>query len=92
MMNSLQIKFYNYYAIILIQYSSKPSYIKHYNTIHWVTYYFLFKFKYVMSKHHKKNERELDDFIGGILSSTYIIRLIRNTYLLSHFMFDFILN
>ena len=33
MMNSLQIKFYNNYAIILIQYSSKPSYIKHYNII-----------------------------------------------------------
>ena len=33
MMNSLLIKFYNTYAIILIQYSLKSSYIKHYNII-----------------------------------------------------------
>ena len=92
MINSFQIKFYNYYAIILIQHSLKPFYIKYYNIIRWITYYFLFKCKYVTSKHHKKNERELDDFIRGILSSTYIIRLIKNTYLLSHFIFDFILN
>ena len=33
MMNSLQIKFYNNYAIIPTQHSPKPSYIKHYNII-----------------------------------------------------------
>ena len=33
MMNSLLIKFYKNYAIIHIRYSSKPSYIKHYNII-----------------------------------------------------------
>ena len=33
MMNLLLIKFYNNYAIIHIQHSSKQSYIKHYNII-----------------------------------------------------------
>ena len=33
MMNLLPIKFYNNYAIIHVQYSSKPSYIKHYHII-----------------------------------------------------------
>ena len=33
MMNSLLIKFYNKYAIIHIQHSPKPNYIKYYNII-----------------------------------------------------------
>ena len=33
MMNSLLTKFYNNYAIIYVQHSPKPSYIKHYNII-----------------------------------------------------------
>ena len=33
-MNSLLSKFYNNYAIIYVQHSSKPFYIKHYNIIH----------------------------------------------------------
>ena len=34
MMDPLLIKFYNNYAIIHIQHSPKPSYIKHYHIIH----------------------------------------------------------
>ena len=33
-MNSLLTKFYNNYAIIYVQYSSKLSYIEYYNIIH----------------------------------------------------------
>ena len=33
MMNSLLTKFYNNYAILYVEHSPKPSYIKHYNII-----------------------------------------------------------
>ena len=40
MKNSLLTKLYNNYAIIYVKHSSKPSYIKHYNTIpSYIKYY-----------------------------------------------------